>query len=282
MADLQIMDYSSILELIKSKGDSRINEIVNEIENVSLLEKNAVNKIVDLHFKISNIEDEEIREKLMYLLNLKKKNLSWFDYLTVNVLTGNDEKAKKIINFIREQVDGKETDENLAELEKMIDSYDSNAEIKLKLNKKLKQLKKRTERVLPENFGTLIRYKRNEKGLSLQELSDLTGISTSYINRIEKGDRRSPSYVLIEKLCNILDLDIEQILPSYTNKNKNKVMSITEVLLFNDFTINGKLINKSKKELLIQIINYIANAEWKESKAKEMLELMQLIDEFKK
>jgi transcriptional regulator with XRE-family HTH domain len=39
------------------------------------------------------------------------------------------------------------------------------------------------------DFGGLVRKIRNQKGMSLQELSDKTNLSPSYIFRLEKGYR---------------------------------------------------------------------------------------------
>ena len=38
-----------------------------------------------------------------------------------------------------------------------------------------------------ENFGSMIRYLREKQGYSLKDLEDITGISPSYINRLERG-----------------------------------------------------------------------------------------------
>lgn len=61
-----------------------------------------------------------------------------------------------------------------------------------------------------ENLGEKVFQRRKELGWSLQELSDRTGISTSYLNRIEKGNRKSPSYDILTKLLKVLQISVDE------------------------------------------------------------------------
>lgn len=49
-------------------------------------------------------------------------------------------------------------------------------------------------------LGLALKRLRQEKNMSIQELSRKTGISASYIVRIESGERRNPTFTLLEKL----------------------------------------------------------------------------------
>ena len=48
-------------------------------------------------------------------------------------------------------------------------------------------------------FGERVKARRKEKGLTLVELSELTGVDTSYLGRIEQG-KRFPSAQILRKL----------------------------------------------------------------------------------
>ncbi|REK68636.1 MAG: hypothetical protein C6P35_00740 [Cohnella sp.] len=48
--------------------------------------------------------------------------------------------------------------------------------------------------------------------MSIQELSRKTGISASYIVRIESGERRNPTFTLLEKLLVGLGEEMETFL----------------------------------------------------------------------
>jgi len=55
-----------------------------------------------------------------------------------------------------------------------------------------------------EDFAKQLRRRRLNKGLSPPKLSKLSGVSTSHIYRIERGER-SPSYQIVLKLEKALE-----------------------------------------------------------------------------
>lgn len=56
-------------------------------------------------------------------------------------------------------------------------------------------------------FGEVIKSRRLEIGWSLNEVSLKTGINSSYINRLEKGERRNPGATALFRLSKALELD---------------------------------------------------------------------------
>lgn len=56
------------------------------------------------------------------------------------------------------------------------------------------------------DFGTALNRFRAERGLSLRELSTLSGVDHAYIHRLESGDKTSPSQEVLEKLARALKL----------------------------------------------------------------------------
>jgi len=57
-------------------------------------------------------------------------------------------------------------------------------------------------------FSEVIKSKRSKKGWSLKEVSLKTGINASYLNRLEKGERKNPSAIALFKLSMALEIDI--------------------------------------------------------------------------
>lgn len=55
------------------------------------------------------------------------------------------------------------------------------------------------------NYRELIRKKREEKGISQNQLAKLLGISQPYMNQIETGSR-NPTLPLLMKICVILEI----------------------------------------------------------------------------
>ena len=57
------------------------------------------------------------------------------------------------------------------------------------------------------DYKTLIRQKRQEKGISQNQLAKLAGISQPYMNQIETGVR-NPTLPTLMKICDILDISL--------------------------------------------------------------------------
>lgn len=59
-------------------------------------------------------------------------------------------------------------------------------------------------------FGVRLKYLRNIKGLSQEELAEKTGLHRTYISTIELG-KRNVSLVNIEKIANSLECEIKEL-----------------------------------------------------------------------
>jgi len=61
------------------------------------------------------------------------------------------------------------------------------------------------------NLGVTLRERRKQEGLTLTELSELTGVDTSYLGRIESG-KRFPSAHVLQKMAVPLEYSEAEIL----------------------------------------------------------------------
>ena len=52
---------------------------------------------------------------------------------------------------------------------------------------------------------------REEKGMTLEKLASLAGISPGYLCHLEKGNRRNPSIEVMNKISNALDKSITEV-----------------------------------------------------------------------
>jgi XRE family transcriptional regulator, fatty acid utilization regulator len=75
-------------------------------------------------------------------------------------------------------------------------------------------------------MGLKLKQLRTEKGMSLGELSSITGISISYLNEIEKG-KKSPRADKISVLANALDVSYDWLVSLKMNK---KLAPVAEIL----------------------------------------------------
>ena len=62
------------------------------------------------------------------------------------------------------------------------------------------------------DFGDYLRTKRKEKDLSLQEVSNDSGVSIAQISRIETGNRGMPKPETIKKLAPALGVTYEELM----------------------------------------------------------------------
>ena len=64
----------------------------------------------------------------------------------------------------------------------------------------------------PRLFGDLIREHREQKGISQRELSIKSGVCTNTIARWECGYVKAPTIPMITSICNILEIDVNDLL----------------------------------------------------------------------
>lgn len=61
---------------------------------------------------------------------------------------------------------------------------------------------------IKEKFGQKVKILREEKGLSIENLANVSNVDRNYISDIEKG-KRNVSIAIIEKIINGLESDFE-------------------------------------------------------------------------
>lgn len=65
-----------------------------------------------------------------------------------------------------------------------------------------------------ENISKQIYYYRNIKKVSIEQLSEVTGLSSRYLKGIEKNSRK-PSLASIEKIANALNIQIIDLIKEF-------------------------------------------------------------------
>jgi transcriptional regulator with XRE-family HTH domain len=136
-----------------------------------------------------------------------------------------------------------------------------------------------------DNFGIMLRHFRTKvKNLTLKELEEISGISASYICRLENGEKKSPTITIILQLAEALNIPNSVLVATLIKKpsqNEGKA-TLAEVLIKNDYIIHNRLLNKEAKENLIRLLEFITEAEWTpSSKVRELYQLSEIIDQLK-
>ena len=103
-------------------------------------------------------------------------------------------------------------------------------------------------RAVNTSFGSYLRELRANKSYSLKQLEELTGVSASYLNRMENGTRQSPSFPIVEKLAEHLGVETLQLCQIAMN---NKAGDFDERKRQNKWcTENASLLNSETGILL--------------------------------
>lgn len=87
-------------------------------------------------------------------------------------------------------------------------------------------------------FGNLVKMRRNAKSLTLSELVNISGVSASFISRIENNSQKSPTITTVFKLATALDISLKEIeecfdtkLQEDTGENEIKLVKQTDYVL---------------------------------------------------
>lgn len=59
-------------------------------------------------------------------------------------------------------------------------------------------------------YNNQLRKIREEKGMTLEELSNLSGVSVGYLCHLERGSRKNPSMGVMEKIAKALHRSIAE------------------------------------------------------------------------
>ncbi len=121
-------------------------------------------------------------------------------------------------------------------------------------------------------FGNYIRFTRKRKGLSLSEVSQASGISISYLNRMENGKRKAPSIPILKQLSNALEITIMDLMQRSLETNEPKIKDIREVLLDSNYTIHGKEVPEKVRLIISEIIEHIFSNEWQQEGIDDILQ----------
>ena len=60
------------------------------------------------------------------------------------------------------------------------------------------------------NIGQRIAYFRSAKGLSVNKLANLAGVSQSYLRDIELGNNNNPTVEILDCICQALNISMKE------------------------------------------------------------------------
>lgn len=251
----------------------QLDTLETKLKNKESIDDTVLN-LLEMTIKsnnFNNLNEYKIIKKRFY--KLKKKIYKLTEWEMLKHLIKDDEQLEKtneLIAFIDENKSNLLNEEDIKKIEDMYrfvldelysNNYDKNKicdrEIIInEINKKIKLFKNRLSRVSNFNFGNLLKEIRNEKGLTLKDVELVSGVSSSYIYRLENVPTQIPSVAIIEKLSKALNLNTEDILSKLNIETQKE----DDLFLFlnsnNNLKFNGKILNKKE---INSIIEYVKN-----------------------
>ena len=104
-------------------------------------------------------------------------------------------------------------------------------------------------------IGDNLRTLRKEKHISQTKLAKLSGVSNTYINRLENGVYNNPSYDVLIKLANALNIDIKLLTNAEISSEEMSLLEILKSIYNNapdtDLPLSALIVKQFIKEGLI-------------------------------
>lgn len=130
------------------------------------------------------------------------------------------------------------------------------------------------------NFGRELKELRISKSMSLRDVELLSGVSASYLWRLETGDKRAPTIPILTKLAVVYKINPIELLKIalgeeiYTEKTTVRGLLLSHNIIANDTTINDEI-----KFELANIVDIILETLWDRD---QEFKLLRKVDSIKK
>lgn len=120
----------------------------------------------------------------------------------------------------------------------------------IQVHKKRGVIERHIEYFQDNTFGEWLAGIRKEKGWSLAKAAEVTGVSSSYIHRIERGTRGVPSVSKLEQLASGYDIPTSEMVTMASGG----IQSVDEFIEGGAFLVNGGIAKDSHKAMLAELI----------------------------
>lgn len=284
---------------------SMIEELEREIKNGNKVNLEQVNDIESM-INQNNADDALGGLLKTKLLRLKKKvirenstiSTKWELFVYDMNKLENVEDIMHLINRIDKRKDEQVPQEEvqliddefravLPSINKNLSAYDSERAVR-EVGKRIKLFKNRLSRIIENDFGAWIKQLRLDQGYSLKELETISGVTASYIHRLETGARKTPSIPIAEKLATALGVPPDDFLKKlnlFTSSDDSEPLPLNEFIAVSKFKLGKEdknIVTKEQKDKLLILLNAIIATPWTpEGKFNESMLLVSKIDDFK-
>lgn len=135
---------------------------------------------------------------------------------------------------------------------------------------------------ISENLGKYFKSLREQHGYSLKDIENHTGVSASYINKMEIGKKVSPTLPVLYSLSKFYGTSIFDIVAIALEIDIENEKKLAKNVLFNNENYL-KIRDDKSKEIMEEIVGFILTIDWSEEKRfQHILKLAEKIDKFKR
>lgn len=120
------------------------------------------------------------------------------------------------------------------------------------------------KREISRTFSQNLKYYRLQKNLTYKKLGEMAEMDAGYIHKLENGIRRAPSLPIIRNLARALEVSIPVLIDIDPVEEDLPRKSIQEVLVYNEYLINGKLPTMEARENLSALIQTLLDSKLEE------------------
>ena len=122
-----------------------------------------------------------------------------------------------------------------------------------------------------KSLGNYIKLKRKIKGLRLKDVAENAGMSIAYLNRLEGNKRSNPSFSILTRLANTLEVSIFDLMQIHLKVNEPETKDIRDIILEGNYMINGKEVSEKIRIIIGDIMELALDNGWQEEKKFDML-----------
>lgn len=135
-------------------------------------------------------------------------------------------------------------------------------------------------KVFDEAFAEKLKRLRKARGMTLQQLSAATGISPSYISRLERNEKQCPSFPILVELSRALKVDLMTLAEGLIEQEE--VVDLYSLMFRSPLRVADKVLTEKETMIILSVIERIVEFEWsRESQWHEFAELGDAINKLK-
>ena len=121
-------------------------------------------------------------------------------------------------------------------------------------------------------FGEKLRYIREQRGITQEELAELLGTSKQVISRYEKN-QRTPKITIAQKYSEQLNVSLNYLIDDSIEVQNLKKCDASETVTFDDFTYamhnEAKDLSPENKQKLLELAQFFKEQQQKEGEGEK-------------